>query len=494
MMSAVFPLALAFAVDPSWDMFLMTLGLILLLELISNNVIEPWLYGSSTGLSTLSIIVAATFWTALWGPIGLILSTPLTVCLLVLGRYIPSLKFMEVLLGSEPVLGPQQRLYQRLLADDADDAISMAVQSVEERLLSKPNQDDRASAVSGFYDEVAIPALRIATQQHLESATAEHRLRLSNGMAALLDELQDQYAFRSSGEHAQAAPGEGDQRRCLRIHCAGVRWEVDALGAAMVAHAESLHGHEVSCSGWALAPDSKSLQFDANGLLADREWVQAVKQSDLLVLSIFNHQPQSMARRIVRRIRRHWPGARVVLCLWNAPAVAADPEFARQTGAQACVTSLRELHLWVEAMQVGDPGECVIAAPIPDDDEQRVKMLHESGVLAPALTALYRDTAKKAVNAFNTKWAQVSWVDAERVFAPGSLLPLSAQEGAQQGFPRDGTVCSYVVYEEEAIVVGDLARDPDLQATRWCIALSCAFTRVCLWWTKRQCAGLPFHT
>src|SRR5690606_5277102 len=109
--------------------------------------------------------------------------------------------------------------------------------------------------------------------------------------------------------------------------------------------------------------DSKSLQFDANGLLADREWVQAVKQSDLLVLSIFNHQPQSMARRIVRRIRRHWPGARVVLCLWNAPAVAADPEFARQTGAQACVTSLRELHLWVEAMQVGDPGECVIAAP-----------------------------------------------------------------------------------------------------------------------------------
>lgn len=460
MMSAVFPLALAFAVDPGWNMFLLTLGLILLLELISNNVIEPWLYGSSTGLSTLSIIVAATFWTALWGPIGLILSTPLTVCLLVLGRYIPSLKFMEVLLGSEPVLGPQQRLYQRLLADDADDAISMAVQSVEERLPSKPGQDDRASAVRGFYDEVAIPALRIATQQHLESATAEHRLRLSNGMAALLEELQDQYAFRSRDEHARAASGEDDQRRCLRIHCAGVRWEVDALGAAMVAHAESLHGHEVSCSEWALAPDSKSLQFDVNGLLADREWTRAVKQSDLLVLSIFNHQPQSMARRIVRRIRRHWPGARVVLCLWNAPAVAADPDFARQTGAQACVTSLRELHLWVEAMQVGDPGESVIAAPIPDDDEQRVRMLHESGVLAPALTALYRDTAKKAVNAFNTKWAQVSWVDAERVFAPGSLLPLSAQEVPQHGFPRDSSVCSYVVYEEEAIVVGDLARDP----------------------------------
>ncbi len=105
MISAAFPLALAFAVDPGWQMLLMTLGLIMALELISNNLIEPWLYGSSTGLSTLSIIVSATFWTALWGPIGLILSTPLTVCLLVLGRYIPALQFMEVLLGSSPVLG-----------------------------------------------------------------------------------------------------------------------------------------------------------------------------------------------------------------------------------------------------------------------------------------------------------------------------------------------------------------------------------------------------
>src|SRR5690606_10999592 len=100
MISAVFPLALAFAVDPGWNMFLWTLGLILLLELISNNVIEPWLYVTSTGLSTLSIIVAATFWTALWGPVGLMLSTPLTVCLLVLGRYLPALRFMEVLLGN----------------------------------------------------------------------------------------------------------------------------------------------------------------------------------------------------------------------------------------------------------------------------------------------------------------------------------------------------------------------------------------------------------
>src|SRR5690606_9669336 len=87
--SAMFPLLLAFATDPGWDVLLWTIGLILVLELISNNVIEPWLYGASTGLSTISLISAALFWTALWGPIGLLLSTPLTVCLLVLGRHLP---------------------------------------------------------------------------------------------------------------------------------------------------------------------------------------------------------------------------------------------------------------------------------------------------------------------------------------------------------------------------------------------------------------------
>ncbi|QXZ11372.1 AI-2E family transporter [Comamonas sp. Y33R10-2] len=460
LMSAVFPLALAFAVDPSWNMFLLALGLILLLELISNNVIEPWLYGSSTGLSTLAIIVAATFWTALWGPIGLILSTPLTVCLLVLGRYIPALKFMEVLLGSEPVLGPQQRLYQRLLADDAEDAISMAVDSVEERLPSKPSAEDRAYAVSDFYDEVAIPALRLASQQHTESATAEHRLRLSSGMSALLEELREHYSPKNA-RHAEAAPST--ERRRLRIHCAGARWEVDALGAAMVAHAEGLHGHEVTCSESALSSDAQALSPEGNassGLSGDGEWLKLVQRSDLLVLSIFSNQPQSMVRRMVRRIRRHRPQVRVVLCLWNAPAVAADPDFAVQCGAQACVTSLHELHLWVEAMQVDDGGERGTAAPVPEGDELRVKALHESGVLTESLKPLYYEVAKQAVNAFNTKWAQVSWVDADRVYMPESVLPSPEDGAALRSLPRGKTVSSYVVYEEEAIVVGDLARDP----------------------------------
>jgi predicted PurR-regulated permease PerM len=120
LISAIFPIALAFATDTGWSMVLWTIVLILFLELVSNNIVEPLLYGSSTGLSAISLITAAMFWTALWGPVGLILSTPLTVCLLVLGRNLPQLHFLDTLLGSTPVLDLPTRIYQRLIANDPD--------------------------------------------------------------------------------------------------------------------------------------------------------------------------------------------------------------------------------------------------------------------------------------------------------------------------------------------------------------------------------------
>lgn len=119
---ALLPLFLALAVAPGWALLLWTAALFIVMELITGNVIEPWLYGSRTGLSPLAIIVAAIFWTWLWGPLGLVLSTPLTVCLVVLGRHVPQFEFLDVLFGNEPVLEPHARLYQRLLAGDPDEA------------------------------------------------------------------------------------------------------------------------------------------------------------------------------------------------------------------------------------------------------------------------------------------------------------------------------------------------------------------------------------
>jgi predicted PurR-regulated permease PerM len=101
-------------------------ALFVVLETVATNVVEPRLYGSSTGLSALAVLIAAMFWATLWGPIGLILATPLTVCLVVIGRYVPQLQFLETLLGSEPVLQPEQRMYQRLVAGNSEEAMDLA--------------------------------------------------------------------------------------------------------------------------------------------------------------------------------------------------------------------------------------------------------------------------------------------------------------------------------------------------------------------------------
>src|SRR6185312_302358 len=165
-LAALFPIALAIAVDPGWTMLFWVIGLFLMAELVSNNVIEPWLYGSSTGLSSLAIIMAAIFWTMLWGPVGLFLATPLTVCLVVIGRYVPQLEFLGILLGSDPVLAPEEQLYQRLLAGNLEEAVEFAENYVDEYSSCE------------LYDNVGIPALRLAENDRQRRTTDTNYRRL----------------------------------------------------------------------------------------------------------------------------------------------------------------------------------------------------------------------------------------------------------------------------------------------------------------------------
>src|SRR5690606_32331014 len=110
---AIIPFALSFAVDAGWTMLILAVGFFVVLDQVTANVVEPRLYGSSTGISPLALLLSALFWATLWGPIGLILSAPMTVCLVVIGRHIPQFQFLDTLLGSDPVLSPSERLYQR---------------------------------------------------------------------------------------------------------------------------------------------------------------------------------------------------------------------------------------------------------------------------------------------------------------------------------------------------------------------------------------------
>ena len=131
--AAAFPLALAVAVDPTWTMLLWTVALFVVVEPVVGHVIEPMVYGHSTGLSPVAVVASATFWTALWGPIGLVLATPLTVCLVVLGRHVERLEFLDVMFGDRPALSPPEIFYQRMLAGDPTEASEKAEEFLKER-------------------------------------------------------------------------------------------------------------------------------------------------------------------------------------------------------------------------------------------------------------------------------------------------------------------------------------------------------------------------
>ena len=179
--AAAFPLALAVAVDPSWSMLLWTLALFLVVEPVVGHVIEPMVYGHSTGLSPVAVVASATFWTALWGPIGLVLATPLTVCLVVLGRHVERLEFLDVMFGDRPALSPPEIFYQRMLAGDPTEAAEKAEEFLKERSLSS------------YYDEVALKGLQLAQADSERGALDHERLtKIRDAVAEFANDLSEQ--------------------------------------------------------------------------------------------------------------------------------------------------------------------------------------------------------------------------------------------------------------------------------------------------------------
>ena len=163
--AAAMPAILAFAISDSWTPVAWTLGVFLALETLLAWVIEPWLYGKSAGLSPIAVITAVIFWAWLWGPIGLLLATPLTVCVAVMGRHIPELGYLNLLLGVEPVLAPEERFYQRLIALDHDEAEEVVRAHVA------------AHGIAATFDDVILPALTLAEADRRKAALEPARER-----------------------------------------------------------------------------------------------------------------------------------------------------------------------------------------------------------------------------------------------------------------------------------------------------------------------------
>ncbi len=189
--AAAFPLALAVAVDPGWSMLVWTAVLFLVAEPVVGQVVEPLIYGRTTGLSPVAVVVSATFWTALWGPIGLVLATPLTVCLVVLGRHVERLEFLDVMFGDRPALSPPEIFYQRMLAGDPTEAAEKAEEFLKERPLSS------------YYDDVALKGLQLAQFDLDRDALDRSRLlKIRDTVFEFVNDLSDQPDHKPSGEQS----------------------------------------------------------------------------------------------------------------------------------------------------------------------------------------------------------------------------------------------------------------------------------------------------
>jgi predicted PurR-regulated permease PerM len=344
--AAIFPIAIAVAVDPGWSMALMTTALFLVVEPLIGQVIEPLVYGHSTGLTPVAVIIAATFWTWLWGPIGLLLSTPLTVCLGVLGRHIPWLRFLDVMIGDEPPLSPAQSFYQRALAADIDEAVDQAVEILPRRSLSY------------VYDKVVMEALKLAQidfrrglldPKHVEQINeAVHELIADTIDYEDVTPRQPSEKTTTSVEEREESPLLPDlpvlrdlprELGAQPVLCVAGRGPFDDAVARMLIQLLEKHGLGGCVETNAAVSASNIERLNSAGVM-----VVCLSYLDL------GSSPAHL-RHSVKRIRRQITGATMVAGLWGHAGDENREQLQTTAAADYYVSSLREaLSLCIDAM------------------------------------------------------------------------------------------------------------------------------------------------
>ena len=352
--AAAMPVALSMAISPGWFAPLLTVALFVVLELLNNNLLEPWLYGKNTGVSAVAVLVAAVFWMWLWGPVGLLLATPLTVCLLVVGKHIPELSFLGILLGSEPVFEPYERVYQRLLAGDSDEAAELLEDYLEHQSLSE------------VYDTVLIPALGLTeTHWHLGELTDAKREFIMDSLRQMIqDQGERNQESLAKRETAAGAPsddvvGIADELRssCHSVLCLPARSEADEIAAQMLAQALTTTGCQVQ------TVSLSSLTGDLH------ELVDQYKDVDMVFISAMSPAAVMHARYLSKRLRGRLPEVRLLVGLWDSQSNLNKAT--TRIGCEAIVvTTLKSAHEQIAAL-VPSHGE-------PPDGRQPPNETHSS--------------------------------------------------------------------------------------------------------------------
>ena len=299
--SGSIPLVLSVALFPGWLQPCLVLLLFGALEIVVANALEPLVYGAKTGTSPLGLLVAAIFWTVLWGPVGLVLSTPLTVCLVVLGHHVPQLSFLRILLAEEPALSQDARLYQRLLATDREESHSIVHEASKDKSLIE------------LYDGLLIPAIKLAEQDRHKGAVGAER---SEYILQALNEIVMNAEHGLKPEEARRDEQPGQQKTSAlefipapdcpqQVASMGVVDEADELCARMLA--QVLHRYGCEC-----------VHFPS-------DWIHELRQDtdDIIFLSAVPPFALVSARSYCARIRRQCPSSTIIVGMWGS---SDDPE------------------------------------------------------------------------------------------------------------------------------------------------------------------------
>jgi predicted PurR-regulated permease PerM len=318
LISAIFPLILAAAVGSGWEMLVLTALLFVVLELLAGQVVEPLIYGHSSGLSPVAVILSASFWTWLWGPIGLVMATPLTVCLVVVGRHVERLKFLEIMLGDRPPLRPPELAYQRMLAGDPLEAAEQAREFLKE------------SSLESYCDTILLEGLRLAEADRRLGHLDEERL---NRIASTVDELMaDLEAHHDAGEMDLQGPdlssnpgaaiaieqarvehrflGEGDSspREVLCIPASG---KLDEAAALVLAYLLRRRG-------------VGAMAEEADALSTSKFFSLDMTDTSLACICYLGQPSTARIQDSVRRLNKKNADARVLLALFGTEAAAAS--------------------------------------------------------------------------------------------------------------------------------------------------------------------------
>ena len=351
---AAMPVALSLAVSPGWTMPLLTIGLFIVLELLSNNVMEPWLYGSSTGVTPIALIVAAVFWTWLWGPVGLVLSTPLTVCLVVMGRHVPRLSFLSVLLSDEEALTPAEDCYHRLLTVGEQDELEF----VEAYL--------KANSLAALYDSVFIPVIIATETDHrLELLDDERRVLVEQTLRDIIEDLGTVPQGESKIDALKALVDETQSSgpAPFQVYCLPARADRDELAGTMLTQLLQQQGVAAQ---------------NATGKLAAGELLDVVEKSDVdaACISVVSPSTVIQARYLCVKIRARFPQLKIVIGLWGMTQSVTDAtRRLRDSGADEVVTTLADAVVQL-GKYVPTLAEQMIPAPIPADAEERASPRH----------------------------------------------------------------------------------------------------------------------